>query len=112
MHRRAIVSCLAVIGALLQLTADAGAQSKPPANPPPKKGSEICVIMKAQLYEVEDAFYRKLSKAQVLSKADLEELERKPPAADSLFPLLEKQKLLLAGKEVAIDPGKESMLLT
>jgi hypothetical protein len=116
MSRRAVVSWVAVIGAFL-LTADAGAQPKPRGNPKPQKASEIYVIMKARFYEVDDAFYKKLAKAKRLSKADLEELERQalnpnPAARDSLPALLEKQKLLLAGKEVNIDPGKEGVLLT
>jgi hypothetical protein len=70
------------------------------------------VIMKARLYEVDEAFHNKLAKGKWLSKADLEELETKPPADGSLFALLEKQKPFLAGKEINIDPGKEGVLLT
>jgi hypothetical protein len=70
------------------------------------------VIMKARLYEVDEAFHNKLAKGKWLSKADLEELETKAPADGSLFALLEKQKPFLAGKEINIDPGKEGVLLT
>jgi RNA polymerase sigma factor (sigma-70 family) len=85
--------------------------------PPP---AEIAVIVKAWLYEVDDAFYKKLSKQKRLSKAELEELERqflgqvkgKPDEGDALFPLLEKQKLLLTRKEHKFDLGKQGTLLT
>ena len=112
MYRRILVACLAVIGALLHLIVDAGAQPKPDTDPKPNQGSEIYVIMKARLYEVDEAFHNKVAKAKWLSKADLEELETKPPADGSLFALLEKQKPFLAGKEINIDPGKEGVLLT
>jgi hypothetical protein len=112
MHRRAIVSCVAVLGALLQLTIDAGAQPEPNGDPEPKKGSEIYVIMKARLYEVDDAAYEKLAKAKWLSKADLEELDKRQTEPPALFALLEKQKPFLAGKDINIDPDKDGALLT
>jgi hypothetical protein len=115
-HRRAIVSGFAVVVAVLQLAAETRAQPKPNVPPPPRKGGEIYVVMKARLYEVDDAFYKTLVKARWRSRADLEELELQPqkplPAAESLVPLLEKQKPVLAGKEINIDPGKEGALLT
>src|SRR5262249_10248209 len=72
------------------------------------------------LYEVDNAFHERLVKNKRLSREDLEELERnavklpqpRSPAADSLFSLLEKQKKLLDGKEIHIEPGKEGVLLT
>ncbi len=112
MCRRILVAYLAVIGALLHLIVDAGAQPKPDMDPKPNQRSEIYVIMKARLYEVDEAFHNKLAKGKWLSKADLEELETKPRADGSLFALLEKQKPFLAGKEINIDPGKEGVLLT
>jgi len=112
MYRRILVAYLAVIGALLHLIVVAGAQPKPDTDPKPNKSSELYVIMKARLYEVDEAFHNKLAKGKWLSKADLEELETKPPADGPLFALLEKQKPFLAGKEVNIDPGKEGVLLT
>jgi hypothetical protein len=112
MYRRIIVVCLTAIGTLPHLLANAGAQPKPDEKPKPDRGSEIYVIMKARLYEVDEAFHNKLAKARWRSKADLEELENKPPADGSLFALLKKQKPLLAGKEINIDPGKEGVLLT
>ena len=42
----------------------------------PNKGKEIYVIVKAQLYEVDEAFYKKLVKAGRLSKEDLREAAR------------------------------------
>ncbi|MFN4261885.1 MAG: hypothetical protein ACK4RK_21605 [Gemmataceae bacterium] len=113
MHRRTVASCIAVIGVLLQFGADAGGQPKLNENPAPNKRGEIYVIMKARLYEVDEAFYEKLlAQAKWHSKADIEQLEAKPAPADSLFACLEKQKLLTAGKEVNIDPGKDGVLLT
>jgi hypothetical protein len=117
--QRRVVNCVAVIAVLLPLPAGAGAQPEPDANPKPKGGG-ITVTVTARLFEVDDAFSKKLAKAKRLSKADLEELERqaldpqqaKPAAVDSPFALLEKQKLLFTGKEVNIDPGKEGVLLT
>ena len=109
MHRRALIACLPAIGALLHLIVGAGAQPKP--------GGELYVIMKARLYEVDEAFHTKVAKAKWLSKADLaelenKELENKPPADGKLFALLKKQKPVLTGKGVNVDPGKEGVLLT
>jgi hypothetical protein len=112
MYRSILVACLTAIGALLHLNVDAGAQPKPDEKPKPNQGSEIYVIMKARLYEVDEAFHNKLAKAKWLSKADLEELETKPPGDSPLFALLAKEKPFLAGKEVNIDPDKEGVLLT
>jgi len=112
MYRRILVGCLAVLGALLHHIANAEVQPKPDGNPRPKKGSEIHVIMKARLYEVDEAFHKKAEKARWRSQADLEKLETQPPAASPLFALLEKQKPFLAGKEINIDPGKDGVLLT
>ena len=111
MYRRILVACLAAIGALPLLLANAGAQPKPHGKPKPDRGSEIYVIMKARLYEVDEAFHDKLAKARWLSRADLEELETKPQGG-SLFALLEKQEPLVVGKERNIDLGKEGVLLT
>jgi hypothetical protein len=113
MYRRSFVGYLAVTGAFLYFIAVARAQPKPDEKPGPNKGSEIYVIMKARLYEVDEAFYKKLAAAaRWRTKAELEELEEKPPGDRSLFALLEKQKPFLAGKEINIDPGKEAVLLT
>src|SRR5262245_20092904 len=109
MQRGASFGCVAVLGGLLLLTTDANTQPKP------KQGSDIYVIMKARLFEVDEAFHHKVAKARWRSLADLEELERPgafAPPDGALFTLLEKQKPVLAGKEVNIDPGKEGVLLT
>jgi hypothetical protein len=111
MYRRLLIGCLAVISAMLHHSADAGAQPKPDGNPNPNKGSEISVILKARLYEVDESFHNKVARASWRSRADLDELENKRPDG-SLFALLEKQKPFLAGKEINIDPGKEAVLLT
>src|SRR5437867_4007168 len=108
MYRRILIACLATVGALLHLSMAAPAQQKPDGNPEAQKRSEIYVIMTARLYEVDEAFHNKLAKAKWSSKADLEELETKPPDG-SLFTLLAKQKPFLAGKEINIDPGKEGV---
>lgn len=83
----------------------------------------ITVTMQAKLYEVEDTFYQKLSKAKFLSTEDLEKMERlyldppkekplAPPAGEDLFQLLDKQKPVLIGKEVTVVNGKEADLLS
>jgi hypothetical protein len=112
MNPRTFFACLAAVGALLCLTVDAGAQPKPYGNPKPNKGKEIYVVMKARLYEVDEASYNKLAKAKWRSRAELEELETRPQGDNALFALLAKQEPFLAGQEVNIDPGKEGTLLT
>src|SRR5438067_2622692 len=69
MYRRALIGCLAVIGGLLHFTAGAAAPPKPEGKPRPKQVSEIYVIMKARLYEVDEAFHNKVAKAKWRSKA-------------------------------------------
>jgi hypothetical protein len=112
MHRRILAACLAAVGALLHLSADAGAQPRADGDPRPNKGSEIHVILKARLYEVDEAFHNKVAQARWRSKAALEELETKPPADGQLFALLAKQKPFLAGKEINIAPDKKGVLVT
>src|SRR5437763_9015129 len=99
MYRRILGAYLAVIGALLHLRVDAGAQPKPDTDPKPNKSGEIYAIVKARLYEVDEAFHNKVAKGKWRSKADLEELETKAPVDGPLFALLEKQKPFLVGKE-------------
>src|SRR5258708_8616220 len=115
MDRTMFAVCVAFILSLLSpLTPEAGAQPKQ-ADKKPQQAREIYVIVKVQLYEVDDAFYKKLAKARRLSKEDLAKLEdeavnppkKKPSEAQSVFDLLKKQKLLLAGKEISIHPGQE-----
>jgi hypothetical protein len=112
MYRTVLVACAAAVGALLYFVVDAGAQPKPDDNPNPNRGRDIYVVMKARVYEVDEAFHNKLTKSRWRSRADLEELETKPQVDGSLFALLAKQKPFLAGKEINIDPGKEGVLLT
>jgi hypothetical protein len=112
MYQRILVGCLAVIGALVHLSRGATAQPKSDGEPKPNKGSEIYVIMKARLYEVDDAAYEKLAKAKWHSRADLEELEKRQPGPPALFALLENQKPFLAGTDTNIDPDKNGALLT
>jgi len=66
------------------------------------------VNLQAHLYEVDDAFYTKLKNAKPV---DWEEEERrildgKPPLGESLFKLLEKQQMILAGDEIKTDGGQ------
>jgi len=105
MDRRILLGCLAVLGALLQLTIGAGARQKP-------AGGEMYVILTARLYEVDEAAHAKLAKARWLSKADLEELEKRQDKPPDLFTLLEKQKPFFAGKDVNVYPDKDGALLT
>src|SRR5262249_47610796 len=89
MHRGASTGCIAVLGALLLLTTDASAQPKPGGDPKPKNSSELYVIVKARLYEVEEAACEKVAKARWLSQADLEGLEQRQTTPPALFALLE-----------------------
>jgi hypothetical protein len=120
MIRIPLAVCFPLVFALLaSLAAGTEGRQKKADKRPPKQAKEIYVIMKARLFEVDEAFYKKLSKARWLSRADLDELERqflnpaqgKLPAADSLFSHLEKQHPLLTWKETNLDPGQEGVLL-
>ncbi len=74
--------------------------------------SDMHVVVQAHLYEVDAAFYTRLSKqAKRLTLDDMDELERNPPVSP-LWKLLEKQELVLAGEEVKIDSGREAVLLS
>jgi len=84
----------------------------------PYKIKHPSVIVTAQLYEVDEAFYKEVAKAGWLSMADLEKMGRifvdgseTNQAAESLFDLLGKQKLLLSVKDIKIEAGKEESLL-
>jgi hypothetical protein len=80
----------------------------------PKPAAEIAVIVTAQLYEVDDAFYKRLAKEKRLSTKELNELERifvnppnpTPPEREPLGKALAKEKLLLRGKELTLEIGK------
>jgi hypothetical protein len=96
------------------------------ANAQPKKDDEgskqlndMYVTLKADLYEVDDAFFQKLAKAKWESKADLAKLEEsalpgKEEKADEETPiaLIRKQKLLVEGKGVSINEGDMASLLS
>jgi hypothetical protein len=74
------------------------------------------VSVKAELYEVDEAFYKKLEAAKRGKRIGLEEMERreleKPTRGETLYTLLKKQKLILAGEEIRIDNGAEAELLS
>lgn len=113
MHRKQSLIWLAALGGLLPWTMQVDAQPKADKAPNRNKAkSEIYVTVKTRLYEVNAAFRNRLAKAKWLSKADLEELESKPPVNDPLFAKLAKQKPSRVGKVIDIDPGKTGMLLT
>src|SRR5689334_5684114 len=113
MYRGILVACLAVVGVLPHLGVDAAAPPKPAGKPKPKpkQASEIYVILKARIYEVDEAFHNKLAKAKWRSRAYLDDQESRPPD-DSLFAQLKKQKPVLVGKKINVDLGKEGLLLT
>lgn len=84
------------------------------------KPGEIAVIVKAQLYEVDEAFYQQVAKAKRLSREELEELERiflgeapknKLPEGAAWPKFTEKQKLLLDLKEAKFELGKDGTLV-
>jgi hypothetical protein len=106
-----------------QETADAptakervGDQPKEAKQGKAKPAAEIAVIVTAKLYEVDDAFYKRVAKAKRLSMKELNELERifldlPDPIVPEVEPLgkaLAKEKLLLTGKELTLDIGKDA----
>jgi hypothetical protein len=107
MDHRTFVGCLAVISALLPL-GSARAQPKPDGI---TKDNGMYVIVKARLYEVDEAAYEKVAKAKWLSLADLVKLEDRPAKPSPLFAVLKKQKPFLAGKDVNIGPDMGGSLL-
>jgi hypothetical protein len=76
--------------------------------------SDLAVIVNAKLYEVDRAFYTRLQNTKRLSINELEELDGKGASekGDTLFNLLPKHKLVLAGEEVKGDNGQEVALLS
>jgi hypothetical protein len=85
----------------------------------PFKIKHPSVIVTAQLYEVDEAFYKEVAKGKWRSMADLEEMERiflhgpeQQPDGESLFDLLDKQKLLVAAKQTKVEAGQEGVLLS
>jgi hypothetical protein len=85
----------------------------------PIKIKHPSVIMTAELYEVDEAFFQELAKAKWHSQADYEEMERivldhpeRAQTGPSLFELIRKQKLLLAAKETKSELNQERVLLS
>jgi hypothetical protein len=73
---------------------------------------DLAVIVRARLYEVDNAFYRKLNSAKRVPLDDLERqfLEGKLPR-DSLFTALEKETPVLVGEELRVGNGQDALLL-
>jgi hypothetical protein len=74
--------------------------------------ADVAVFAKAQLYEVDVAFYKKLKSTK---RPSLEELEQQflqgGPNEAELFKLLEKQELILTGEERNADHGQDDVAL-
>jgi hypothetical protein len=75
------------------------------------------VSVKARLYEVDHALYRKVAGARRLSLNDLEKLEQQflagpAPKGESLWKLVGAQKAVLTGDEVTMDNGREAAVLS
>jgi hypothetical protein len=79
-----------------------------------RRFNEITVSVISKLYEVDDPFYAKLKNAKPVDWEEEERriIEGKPPTGESLFKLLEKQKIILAGDEVKVDDGLVATLLS
>jgi hypothetical protein len=111
-------------------------EPKVPANK--AKPAPILVGVFTELYEVDDAFYKKLASAKRMSQADLEKFERmfleelidplrrplkdprtppldplrKKPGKEPPITLIEKQKLVQTGQELKLVPDTEGVLLS
>jgi hypothetical protein len=79
-----------------------------------RRSNDITVSAIAKLYEVDDAFHTKLKNAKPVDWEEEERriLEGKPPQGESLFKLLDKQKMILTGDEVKVDDGLVAGLLS
>jgi len=76
---------------------------------------DVAVILNAQLYEVNDALYKKVKNARRLSPKewdDLPEKQGREEPAPQGEPLLKKENLVLAGDGVWIDNGQEVVFLS
>src|SRR5207248_1319995 len=110
MNRSTFAACLALVVGLSALFTTVGnAEPEDDETKRAKQLGDMYVILKADLYEVDDAFHQKLAKAKWRSVADLEELDLKAQDPPLTF---DKQKLVLAGKKVNIKPGGAERLLT
>ncbi len=94
----------------------------------PYKINPLEVIFTAQLYEVDEAFHKRLGNPKWLSMVEIEEWERvfllsvgpekkqigpeKKQTGESFVDLLKKQKLLVSVKDVKIIDGKEGEILS
>lgn len=80
--------------------------------------ADLAVFVNAKLYEVDLAFFTKVANAKRYSMADMEKLEQDflkgKPGTDSssVFDLLKKQKHVLNGREVKLDLGAETAILS
>ncbi len=119
-------SLACVLSTILLLTGLAWADPKEEDKPPTKKLADDYIILKADLLEVDDAYYQKLVKAaKWRSLGELGEDERKAldkpkdEKADkgSASPdkgsasEAEKPKLLLASKEISMNFGEDALVL-
>jgi hypothetical protein len=79
-----------------------------------RRKGDVAVITKAQLYEVEDDFFKKLKNAKRIPPEEAEQLflGGKATQGDTLFNLLPKQKLLLAGEAIKSDNSQTTALLS
>jgi hypothetical protein len=75
---------------------------------------DLTLVLNAQLFEVDDAFYRQLKNVK---RVPLEELDRQllagiPAEGDALHKILDRQKPILVGDEVAAADGAKVVLLS
>jgi hypothetical protein len=75
---------------------------------------DLSVIVEAKLHEVDDAFYTKLKNAKriPIKESERQFLEGAAPKGESLFKMLEKQKLVLAREKFKVDDGVKVLLLS
>jgi hypothetical protein len=88
----------------------------------PYKINPLEVIFTAELYEVDEAFHKRLGNPKWLSMVEIEEWERvflsgsekpeKKQTGESFVDLLKKQKLLVSAKDVKIIDGKDGGILS
>jgi hypothetical protein len=75
---------------------------------------DLAVFTSTRLFEVDAAFYKKLQSAKRVSLEELERqfLQGKAEEGESLFKVLKKQQMILAGEEIKVDNGQETALLS
>ena len=78
-----------------------------------RRRADLAVLVRADLYEVDEAFYTKLKNVR---RVDPEELERQFLAGTApkseLWPMIDKQKPLLVCEEIKLDNGGQAGLLS